>query len=87
MEMLRSVSAARISSLRHQVEFFWRTYFSSLRAITLTTLQIINDRVYPYTALKYEDWNDPPTSVSDLWNDPPNSVSDLFVSGMTLLAV
>jgi len=51
------------------------------------TLQIINDRVYPYTALKYEDWNDPPTSVSDLWNDPPSSVSDLFVSGMTLPAV
>ena len=63
VDILRAVSASRISSLHHQVQFFWRTYFSSLRAITLTTLQIINDRVFPYTALKYEDWNDPPSSV------------------------
>ena len=66
VDILRSVSVSRITSLRHQVEFFWRSYFSSLRSITITTLQIINDRVFPYTALKYEDWNDPPTSVSNL---------------------
>jgi len=64
-DILRFYSPAHISSLRHQVKFFWRTYFSSLRAITLTTLQIINDRVFPYTSLKYEHWNDPPASVSD----------------------
>ena len=65
VDLLRTYSAAHIASLRHQVQFFWRTYFSSLRAITLTTLQIINDRVFPYTALKYEHWNDPISNVSD----------------------
>jgi len=64
IDILHSVSESRISSLRRQAQFFWRAYFSTLRAITLTTLQIINDRVFPYTALKYEDWNDPPSSVS-----------------------
>ena len=64
MEILGAVSVSRVSSLRRQVQFFWRAYFSTLRAISLSTLQIINDRVFPYTALKYEDWNDPPSSVS-----------------------
>ena len=63
MDVLRAVSTSHIESLRRQVQFIWRTYFSSLRVITLTTLQIINDRVFPYTALKYEHWNDPPTNV------------------------
>jgi len=64
MDILRAVSVSRVSSLRRQAQCFWRAYFSTLRAMTLTTLQVINDRVFPYTALKYEDWNDPPSSVS-----------------------
>ena len=66
MDILLTMSTSHVSSLRRQSLFFWRTYFNSLRAITLTALQIINDRVFPYTALKYEDWNDPPSSVSCL---------------------
>ena len=34
-----------------------------MQKITLTTLQIINDRVFPYAARKYEEWNDPPNKV------------------------
>ncbi|XP_048448880.1 exostosin-2 [Rhincodon typus] len=30
-----------------------------MKAIALATLQIINDRIYPYAAKSYEDWNDP----------------------------
>jgi len=61
------------------VQFFWRAYFSTLRAITLTTLQIINDRVFPYTALKHEDWNNPPTSVSSFEFLPLNVSGDLLI--------
>ena len=58
------VSTRRVHEMRKQVNFLWETYFSSMRAITLTTLQIINDRVFPYAARKYEEWNEPPYRVS-----------------------
>lgn len=34
-----------------------------MKAIGLTTLQIINDRIYPYAARTYEQWNNPPVVV------------------------
>lgn len=42
---------------------YWERYFSSIKFITLTTLQIINDRVFPYASRTYEQWNDPPNPV------------------------
>lgn len=29
-----------------------------MREITLATLQVINDRVFPYDVKSYEDWNE-----------------------------
>lgn len=60
MNILKDVSPKQIHLMRQQVEFFWNSYFSSMQAITLATLQIINDRVFPYAAQKYEDWNEIP---------------------------
>ncbi|XP_077999813.1 exostosin-2-like [Glandiceps talaboti] len=57
--ILRSISPAGVSSMRKQVKFFWNTYFSSMTAITLTTLKVINDRVFPYAGATYEEWNVP----------------------------
>ena len=48
-----------------QARWFWDAYFSSMKAIGMTTLQIINDRIYPYAAHTYEQWNNPPVVVSD----------------------
>lgn len=60
MPILRNISSKRVELMRRQVEFFWSSYFNSIDSITLTTLQIINDRVFPYAAKKYEDWNELP---------------------------
>jgi glucuronyl/N-acetylglucosaminyl transferase EXT2 len=49
-----------------QARWFWEAYFQSIKAIALATLQIINDRIYPYAAISYEEWNDPPSVVSGL---------------------
>lgn len=68
MDILRNISAKRVEVMRHQVEFFWSSYFSSMRVIALTTLQIINDRIFPYAAQKYEDWNDLPHRVNWIRN-------------------
>ncbi|KAG8125975.1 hypothetical protein E2320_021102, partial [Naja naja] len=40
--------------------WFWEAYFQSMKAIAMATLKIINDRIYPYAATSYEEWNDPP---------------------------
>jgi hypothetical protein len=49
-----------------QARWFWDAYFSSMKAIGMTVLQIINDRIYPYAARTYEQWNTPPVVVSNL---------------------
>lgn len=52
-----------VSPVCSQARWFWEAYFSSMKSIGLTTLQIINDRIYPYAARTYEQWNNPPVVV------------------------
>ncbi|XP_071791199.1 exostosin-2-like [Asterias amurensis] len=58
-EILSAISPSHIKDLQRQGRFYWQQYFKSIKDITLTTLQIINDRMYPYTAKDYTDWNEP----------------------------
>ncbi len=51
-----------------QARWFWEAYFSSMKAIGMTTLQIINDRIYPYAARIYEEWNNPAVVVSNFFS-------------------
>ncbi|XP_045197567.2 exostosin-2-like [Mercenaria mercenaria] len=60
VKILQSFSTERIYEMRQQVHFFFNKYFRTMKDITLTTLQIINDRVFPYAGRKYEEWNDFP---------------------------
>jgi len=56
--VLKQISPQRVLEMRQQVEFLFNAYFRTIKDITLTTLQIINDRVFPYAGRKYEEWND-----------------------------
>uniref|UniRef100_A0AAA9SX23 Exostosin-2 n=1 Tax=Bos taurus TaxID=9913 RepID=A0AAA9SX23_BOVIN len=58
--ILQSIPRRQIEEMQRQARWFWEAYFQSIKAIALATLQIINDRIYPYAAISYEDWNDPP---------------------------
>ncbi|XP_069687765.1 exostosin-2 [Periplaneta americana] len=71
MEILTSVSDDRIVELQRQGSWFYTQYLSSLKAITLTTLDILNDRVFPQNARTYQDWNMP--------SDPMTTKSPLFL--------
>lgn len=64
LNVLSRYSQPAMRNMRRQATFLWETYFSSMSAITLTTLQIINDRVFPYAAHKYEEWNHPPNPAA-----------------------
>ncbi|XP_044537793.1 exostosin-2-like [Gracilinanus agilis] len=58
--VLQSIPQRQIEEMQRQARWFWEAYFQSMKAIAMATLQIINDRIYPYAAISYEEWNDPP---------------------------
>ncbi|GCC27646.1 exostosin-2 isoform X1 [Chiloscyllium punctatum] len=57
--ILKTIPQQQIEDMQKRARWFWEAYFKSMKAIALATLQIINDRIYPYAAKSYEDWNDP----------------------------
>uniref|UniRef100_A0A2D4P8L9 Exostosin-2 n=1 Tax=Micrurus surinamensis TaxID=129470 RepID=A0A2D4P8L9_MICSU len=58
--ILQSIPQRQIEEMQRQARWFWEAYFQSMKAIAMATLKIINDRIYPYAATSYEEWNDPP---------------------------
>ncbi|KAI5608272.1 exostosin-2, partial [Silurus asotus] len=65
-----ATSPHKNSSRKLKARWFWDAYFSSMKDIGLTTLQIINDRIYPYAARTYEQWNNPPVVKWSSVNSP-----------------
>ena len=64
MTILKGVSLFQIEQMQKQGKYFYQKYFSSIHVITQTTLQIINDRIFPDSAWSYDQWNTPPDIVS-----------------------
>jgi len=60
IDILRSVSTERIIEMRQSGSWIYKRYLSSMERITLTTLRILNDRVFPQFSRTYSEWNDPP---------------------------
>uniref|UniRef100_A0A673G3R9 Exostosin-2-like n=1 Tax=Sinocyclocheilus rhinocerous TaxID=307959 RepID=A0A673G3R9_9TELE len=65
--ILKSIPHRQVEEMQRQARWFWEAYFSSMKAIGMTTLQIINDRIYPYAAHTYEEWNNPSVVVSNFF--------------------
>lgn len=55
--IVRSLSPNRILALRQQTLFLWEAYFSSIEKITLTSLEIVKDRIFRQTAHQKTQWN------------------------------
>ncbi|KAE8606303.1 hypothetical protein XENTR_v10010669 [Xenopus tropicalis] len=68
--ILQAVPQRQLEEMQRQARWFWEGYFSSMKSIALATLQIINDRIYPYAARSYEEWNDPPAVQWSSVNNP-----------------
>lgn len=58
VKILQGYSVDRVLEMRQQVRHFFSRYLATMKAITLATLQILNDRVFPYAARTYEEWNE-----------------------------
>ena len=66
MDLLRAVSVERINEMRRTGNWIYTRYFSSMEKIALTTLRIVNDRVFSHQGRSYSDWNDPPVERHSL---------------------
>ncbi|KRT81092.1 hypothetical protein AMK59_5573 [Oryctes borbonicus] len=60
MTTLSRISTQKYKQLQKQTKWLYDKYFSSLKSIVATTLDIIQDRVYPQWGRVYDDWNIPP---------------------------
>lgn len=60
LKVAEAVAPHKREEMSQQARWLYTTYFSSMERITATTLDILNDRVYPQNAKVYEDWNNPP---------------------------
>ncbi|CAH8493930.1 unnamed protein product [Dicrocoelium dendriticum] len=57
--LLASFGADDVARFQRQLQFVFLRYFSSMSKIAMTTLDIINDRVFPYYSRSYAEWNNP----------------------------
>lgn len=61
--ILKGIPEARVAEMRSQALLIWERYFSSMAKIAMTTLEVVNDRLFPHVAKSYEDWNDLPPGL------------------------
>lgn len=63
IEVLKSISNNRIRQMQNHIKFLYKSYFCDINKIVSTTLDIIQDRIYPQFAKNYDDWNLSPEEV------------------------
>lgn len=59
VKIVHSVSKERRGELYWQLRWAFDRYFASIEKITLTALEIINEKVFALAARTYEEWNMP----------------------------
>ena len=57
MDILREIPQVEIKLKQRQVQFYYKKYFSTMSSIVLTTLEILNQRIFPQRAKDYHEWN------------------------------
>ncbi|XP_066150552.1 exostosin-2 [Euwallacea fornicatus] len=63
-EVINLVSEKRINEMRKSVMFLYNKYFSSMERIAISSLDIIQDRVYPYQGRTYDELNLRPSEMN-----------------------
>ncbi|CAH1173727.1 unnamed protein product [Phaedon cochleariae] len=64
MEVLNGISEKRIRQMQRTLLHVYKEYFSSMEKITLTTLDILQDRVYPHLGRTYDVINLMPEEIN-----------------------
>lgn len=70
LNLLKSIDGAALFEMRRQALLIWYRYFSSIDRIAITTLFLINERIFPHTALPRSEWNELSWSLLDCRSEP-----------------
>lgn len=57
IERLKQVSQDKIEEMRRQGRMLYDNYFNSISTITMTTLEYLQSRIFPYTGKNKKHWN------------------------------
>ncbi|XP_067627154.1 exostosin-2 [Eurosta solidaginis] len=68
LEKLRRVSHTKIFELQRQGRWVYNRYFKDLNVITLTALEILENRIFPHRARSIMDWNKPDDNYRSTFN-------------------
>ncbi|XP_054738063.1 exostosin-2 [Anastrepha obliqua] len=68
VKKLRKVSHTKIFELQRQGRWVYNRYFKNLNAITLTALEILENRIFPHRARSIMDWNKPDDNYRSTFN-------------------
>lgn len=64
IDVITAISEKRLKQMQSSLYHVYQSYFSSMDKIALTTLEIIQDRVYPYLQRTYDDINLRPSEIN-----------------------
>ncbi|XP_028144510.1 exostosin-2 [Diabrotica virgifera virgifera] len=65
MDVLNNISDKRIRQMQQNLLYIYQKYFSSMKSIVLTTLDILQDRVYPHLGKTYDELNLKPDEINN----------------------
>ncbi|CAD7012938.1 unnamed protein product [Ceratitis capitata] len=68
VKKLSTVSHTKIFELQRQGRWVYHRYFKDLNAITLTALEILENRIFPHKARSVMDWNKPDDNYRSTFN-------------------
>lgn len=57
VNVLKKISNKKIVQMQKTIGFLYSSYFSSMERITLTTLDVLQDRVFAHLSKMYDEWN------------------------------
>lgn len=64
LDTIRRISDDRLLEMQKNGQYLYRSYFSNIKTITNTALDILNQRVFPQSSKTYEEWNVAPTPLA-----------------------
>lgn len=63
LDTIRRISDDHLFEMQKNGQHLYQSYFSSIKTITNTALDILNERVFPQSSKTYEEWNVAPNPV------------------------
>lgn len=63
LDTIRRISDDHLLEMQKNGQYLYQSYFSSIKTITNTALDILNQRVFPQSSKTYEEWNVAPNPV------------------------